>query len=146
MAVPLLHVFGDGGGDFYVMGIDSLCITEGGICPIDCVFDNADNVLVIVGGIAFVTGLEIENLSKLAAVAAAGAENLSAFKAAYENKLVGFGNSEGLAVNLFMLKINEAADTLSDGMRGFKVPNALEVAVTAPKKIAFCTHKELEGF
>ena len=129
-----------------MVGIESLCIAVGRISPIYCVFDNADDFLVIVGGIALVTGLEVKNLSKLAAVATSRTENLSAFITAYENKLVGFGNTKGLAVNLFVLKIDETADTLCDGVGGFKVPNTLIVAVATPEKITFCSHKELEGF
>lgn len=116
----------------------------GGIGPVYRVFDDLYNFLVIIGGIAFVTGLEIEDPAKLAGVAAARTEDLSALVGGYENNLVGVGDSERLAVDLLVLEIYKVADALSNGMSRLYLPNPFKVVVTAPEKVALGAHKELK--
>ena len=116
----------------------------GGIGPIYGVFDDLYNFLVIIRGIAFVTGLEIEDSAKLAGVAAARTEDLSALVGGDENYLVGVGDSERLAIDFLMLEIYKVADALSNGMSRLYLPNPFKVVVTAPEKVALGAHKELK--
>ena len=49
-----------------------------GSCPFNCVFDNLQHVLVVINGVGFVAGLEIEDLSSALLLAAARSEYLTA--------------------------------------------------------------------
>ena len=74
-----------------------------GISPVNCVCDDSSYVGIIEGSAGFVTGLEIENSSKLTGEAAARTEDLAALVGGDENNLVGVGDAEGLAIGFLVL-------------------------------------------
>ena len=95
------------------------------------------------GRIAFVTGLEIENLAEASLPAASRAENLAAREPTDENKLIGSGNIKILAVHFFNGQAEMSRDSLSDGVSGVNAPESLSVTVT-PAEIAGRAHQFFE--
>ena len=89
------------------------------------------------------TGLEIEHPAAPSVPAAAGAEHVSAGEPAEENKLVGLGNVEALAVHLLNGNFKIFVEPLCYRVRGVDCPDALEIAV-APVQGAGGAHETLE--
>ena len=114
-------------------------------CPADCVCYNSLNDFVMICGICFVTGLEIEYSAKPSLPAASGAENFAAGEPAHKYDFIGLRNIKSFAIHFFTGKNEIFGNTLSDGMSGIYVPNSFFVAVT-PRKIAACSHKFFEYF
>jgi hypothetical protein len=67
-------------------------LTDYGFCPTYCIGDDLLHVFVMIGGIGFVTGLEIEDISVTALIAATASEQFAAFIPACKYKLIRFGN------------------------------------------------------
>ena len=95
----------------------------------DGVADDGADVLVVVGGAGFVTGLEVEELAVAPVPQAAGAEYLAAAEAAQEYQLIGGGNVEEFTVHFFLPKINAFRHIPGNGMTGIDAPKLFFVAL-----------------
>lgn len=69
----------------------------------NCIFNNANYLRVVVSREGFMPRLEIENLSVTAPVAAACAQYLAALIAAYKYKLIRLGYAERLGIGFLVL-------------------------------------------
>ena len=114
------------------------------LCPVNRISDHTNDIRMIVDREGFVPGLEIENASVSTAPATAGAENFTAIIVADENQFFRIRDAEGLAIGFYMLQMNKAVNSLSNGMCRIADPDQLPVAVLAPRKIARGTHQQLE--
>ena len=108
------------------------------------VFNYFYNLRIMIGRVAFVTRLEVEDFTVAASVTATGSENLAALIAANKNKLVGFGDAEGLGIGFLVVELYVSVDTLRYLVGGVAYPNIFAVAVFPPAKRAGSTHKELK--
>ena len=75
---------------------------ENGRCPFNTLLDNSLHVFVVERGANFVTGVEVENLTKATAPSATTAENVAVFIPSTENQLFGSGDEEGLTVHFLV--------------------------------------------
>ena len=126
------------------MGAGDLIATNGS-GPMNRILDHTDHVGMIEDWECFVTGLEVEDASVTTLPAAAGAENLTATIVADEDQFVRLRDTEGLTVGLNMVQMNEAVNSLGDGMCRITDPDKLSVTVFPPCKTAGRTHQQLEG-
>ena len=115
-----------------------------GLCPVDCVIYNAENIGVVVRGAGLVSGLEVEYLSCAADEASAAAENVSVLKPTAENECIGLADIEGLGVKLLALDEEVIGNACSDRVRGHKSPHYLAL-IASPLKVARCADYALEG-
>ena len=119
-------------------------LVETAVCPVYGIFDYADYLRIAVCGITFVSRLEIEYFSVTPSVTAAGSQNLSDLKAAYENKLIRLGYAERLSIGLLMLKPYKSVHTLRYRVRRIDCPQVFTVSVLSPRKGTGRTHKKLK--
>ena len=89
-----------------------------GSCPIDCIPDNGLYVLVSVGGIGFVTGLEVEHLPSASEISAAGTENPAGFVAGNIDQFIRLGNIVELDEPFFHRERKFFRNALGDRMAG----------------------------
>ena len=68
----------------------------------NCIFNNANYLRVVVSREGFMPRLEIENLSVTAPVAAACAQYLAALIASYKYKLIRLGYAERLGIGFLV--------------------------------------------
>ena len=115
-----------------------------GSSPINSVSDDPLNVRIEEGFARFVTGLEIEYLSRSAKEATAASENVSVLKPGGEYHRIGLRNEEWLCIYLLKLKIKVIGDSRGNGMRGHNVPNDL-LLVSSPIEISVSSDYALEG-
>lgn len=116
-----------------------------GTSPSNGVADNLLYVFILIRGIGFVTGLEIEDLSISSRKGTSAAEDLTSVEPTDENDFVGIGNIERLAVHFLILKQKSVLDALGNGMIRLDRPDTLAGIVT-PLEIAGRTHQPFENF
>ena len=97
----------------------------------NCIFNNANYLWVVVSREGFMPRLEIEYLAVAAPVAAACAQYLAALKTAYKYKLIGFGNTERLGIGFFVFKLYISVYAVCCRVRGVYSPKAPRFARAA---------------
>jgi hypothetical protein len=126
-------------------GTNELLLTVEGNKVANGVTDNGLYVLVVIGGIGLVAGLEVEDLTVASLIETSGTEYLAGLVSTDEEKLLGLGNTKRLAVHFLMLKEDELVNALCNGVRGIDNPYTLVSAVLTPRQVAGSTHQSLEG-
>jgi hypothetical protein len=107
----------------------------GRLDPLDCILYNALNIRIVEGSAKLVTGLEIKDLSKTAGEAASASENISVLIPSAENKSVGLGDIEGLAIKLLLFNNEVIGNTCRYWVRGHKIPDYL-LLIASPREIS----------
>ena len=92
---------------------------------IDRIADHLADHGIVVGGMGFVSGLEIENQPCAAAEHTPGTERLAAFEPAKEYDFVRIRNIKRFAVHFLARQRKPVFDALRDGMPGQYRPNSL---------------------
>ena len=95
-----------------------------GASPTDSVFDDSLYVFILISGVGFVSGLEIEDFTVSACECATAAENLAAVEPTDENNIVRIRNIKRFPVHFFVFKQKTILHALCDGMIRFYRPNA----------------------
>ena len=119
-------------------------LAKDGFCPTDGVADDKLNRFVMEDREGFVTRLEIEYSSVAAVEGTACAEYLAAFVPAHKYYLVGLGDAKRLCIGFNAVKLEISADALRYRVCGVYRPNALKIAVLAPREVASGSHKRLK--
>ena len=114
-----------------------------GSCPVNTVCNYLLNVRIVEGTAAFMTGLEIEYLSRASVKACTASEYVSIFKPTDEEKSIGLGNEEGLGINFLRLYKKMVGNSCTDGVTGIYVPDNF-LLLTAPLEISVCSDNRLE--
>ncbi len=115
-----------------------------GSCPVNGVGDDALNVGVVEGGAGLVTGLEIEDLARVAEVGHTCAEDVAVLIPRAEDELVRLGNEEGLGVKLLGFDEELVGNACGDGMGREQIPHNLSL-VASPSEVTHCTDDGTEG-
>ena len=110
-----------------------------GASPTDGVLDDSLHVFILVGGIGFVSGLEIEDLAVAAGERTTAAEDLAAVEPADENDLVGIRIVERLPVHFLIFKEKTVFHAFSDRMIGLYFPDAF-TGIVAPFEVTGRAH------
>lgn len=84
--------------------------------PPDGIGDHLLDDRLVIGGIGFMAGAEIEHIPRPPLVGQARAEHLAALEPADEDRLQRLGHAKGLAIHLFILKLEAIGQPGSDGM------------------------------
>ena len=100
------------------------------ICPSYCIFYNSLDILIFVGRICFMAGLEIENLTESPVPTAARAEHLAAFEPTEQDSFIGLRNVEAFSVHFFHVKLYAIAYALSNRVIWRNIPKTFPVALS----------------
>src|SRR5262245_56088151 len=96
-----------------------------GCGPLHTVFDDPQHILIVIGRERLVAGAEVEDASRAAGPAAAGAEDFAAAEAGDEHGLLGLGDVEELAVHFLAPNDEVIVDALHAGVAGPRDPEDL---------------------
>ena len=80
------------------------------------------HIRIMERGAGFVTGMEIENLTQTSGIGATTSEYVAIFIPCTKNKVIGFGNKEGLAIH-FIKNGEMRRNAGGDGVSGTQIPN-----------------------
>ena len=103
------------------------------------------DLLILIVGIGFVAGLEIEDFACSPAEHTAGAEDLSALVPADKDQLIRLRNQERLRIHLLLSQIDIGAYALDNGMGRIDRPDPGGGAVLTPAKLPGGSQQPLEG-
>src|SRR5690606_29947572 len=112
--------------------------------PLDCVRDDVENLRMIVNGVGFVAGAEVEDAPLAAIETASAAEHLAAFKPADEDEFIRRRYVKALTVHFSLFDFEVLAQSGRNGVIGLYNPDALFLSDLAPLEIAGRPHECLE--
>ena len=115
-----------------------------GCSPMNCVLNDANDVRIVVRGAAFVSGLEVKDLSGSAQEACTGTQNVAILIPCAKHQRFGLRNIEGLAVKLLTAEQKMIGNALCNGVRRHEIPHDL-LLVSAPGEVAVGTYDGTEG-
>ena len=126
-----------------VRAVDFLTVI--GICPVNSIFNHFYNLRIVIGGVTFMTRLEVEDFTVTAFVATARSEHFTALITSYKYKFVGFGNTERFGIGFLAVKFYITVNTPNYRVGRIAYPKIFPVCVFTPAKRAGSAHKKFEG-
>ena len=113
----------------------------GGGGPCGGIGDDALNFGLMVGGISFMAGAEVDDATLAAGPGAAGAKNIAAFKPGYHDEFIRRGNVEEFTVHFFMRDIKVGREAIGNGVSGVDDEEAFTFAGLAPMESTASAHQ-----
>jgi hypothetical protein len=114
--------------------------------PANAVGDHALDIRMMVDGVDFVPGAEVEDAAEAACPSRAAAEDFAALEPRHKDQFVRCWNSKGFTVHFGVFDLDAVADACGDGVAWIDHPDALSLACFPPAEGATRAHESLEDF
>lgn len=114
--------------------------------PANAVGDHALDVGMMVDGINFVPGAEVEDAAEASCPSRAAAEDFAALEPRHKDQFVRCRNAKGLSIHFGVFDLDAVADACGDGVAWIDHPDALSLACFPPAEGAARAHESFEDF